>query len=130
MDEAAISAYIRDTFAGVETVSEEGRTTFFRGPARGSPLAILVNRDSQTDRVSNLDRDGVFRLDFAVGEDSYRELIDEDSTNIYSGFNRIMPHPRPERAGWVCVVKPREETFCDTIAPLLAEAFASRTDAP
>ena len=92
MDEASITRYIADAFAGVDVVvaSREagspevawGDTFFIYDPDRDLepkhrfPFATIVTKDyGDFDRASNLNRPGVFRLNIGVSKDTYRSLF-------------------------------------------------------
>lgn len=129
IDEKFITKYITETFAGVETAETAG-DTFFIGDAEGQiPFATIVRSDNY-DQFSDLEREGVFRLNIGIGKETYRKLFgadrhdrDEDDAEHYdyTALDVIMPHPVYGRMRWVCVLNPTEETF-QTIKNLLAEA--------
>ena len=85
MDEASITRYIADTFAGVDVVVASCETgapevawgdTFFSydpdrdlEPKHRLPFATIVTKDyGDFDRASNLNRPGVFRLNIGVSK--------------------------------------------------------------
>ena len=75
MDEDALTQHIIDSFAGVETATAYGYTFFFYGRERKLPFATIASGDNEHDRVSNLDRAGVFRLNIGVRSETYRALF-------------------------------------------------------
>jgi len=134
MNEAAITKYITDTFAGVEVLvaSKEGgapeiawRDSFFYvGPDRKMPFATIVTKDyGDFDCASNLNRPGVFRLNIGVSKDKFRSLFDAvEAKHDFAALDRLMPHPVHGPQYWVCVLNPSAETF-EAVRPLLAEAY-------
>lgn len=133
MDATEVAAYICDTFPGVETTEAYGYTFFFYGSERMLPFATLAHADSEHDRVSNLDRDGAYRLNIGVSRETYRALLGDDKPRLGSAGSiegdhdftlrdRILPHPHYAPQSWVCVVSPGEETF-ETVRGLLREAY-------
>jgi hypothetical protein len=62
MNESSVGDYITKTFPGVETTTAFGYTFFFYRSERKLPFATLISSDQDYDRLSNLDRPGVFRL--------------------------------------------------------------------
>src|SRR5919108_1666592 len=101
MDEASITRYITDTFAGVDVVHPEasgapeiawGDTFFIYDPDRNLepkhrfPFATIVTKDyGDFDRASNLDRPGVFRLNVGVRKETYRSLFGPQPANPPAG---------------------------------------------
>ncbi len=75
MTEAEIAQYIFDTFPGVETAENLGYTFFFYGADHNLPFATLATADNDYDRVSNLNRPGVFRLNIGVGKQTFQSLF-------------------------------------------------------
>jgi hypothetical protein len=150
MDEASITRYVADTFAGVDVVvaSREigspeiawGDTFFIYDPDRDHPpdrrfpFATIVTKDyGDFDRASNLDRPGVFRLNIGVGKETYRSLFGPqpsppgaagvvDTGHDFAALDRVMPHPVYAPQSWICVLNPGAETF-RAVQPLLAEAY-------
>jgi hypothetical protein len=150
MDEAAITRYITDTFAGVDVVvaSQEGGApeiawgdTFFGydpernlEPKHRFPFATIVTKDyGEFDRASNLNRPGVFRLNIGVSKDTYRSLFGPppsspgaagvvDTGHDFTVLDQLLPHPVYAPQSWVCVLNPSEVTF-QAVRPLLAEAY-------
>jgi hypothetical protein len=133
MDEASITQYITDTFAGVEMATALGYTFFFYGPDRKLPFATLATQDNDYDRASHLDRPGVFRLNIGVERDTYRSLFGPqpsapgaagvvDTGHDFTVLDRLLPHPVYAPQSWVCVLNPSAETF-QTVRPLLTEAY-------
>ena len=126
MDETSIAQYIADTFAGVETGHNFGYTFFFYGPDHMLPFATIAAADYDYDRVSQLDRPGVFRLNIGVSKQTFQALLGTDRVDIsgydFTVLDKIMPHPDYAPQSWVCVLNPSAETF-QTVRSLLAEAY-------
>lgn len=139
MDEAAIRDYIARTFAGVdvEIASREGGApeiawgdTFFiydpehkfEGPRR-FPFATIVTKDyGDFDNASNLDREGVYRLNIGVSKKTYESLFPDNGEHDFTALDTLIPHPVYGRNHWVSVLNPTEATF-ESLMPLLAEAY-------
>jgi hypothetical protein len=150
MDQASITRYISETFAGVDVVvaapgdgSPEiawGDSFFIYDPdrqlppAHRFPFATIVIKDyGDFDRASQLDRPGVFRLNIGVGKETYRALFGPQPAappaggvvatgHDFTTLDQLMPHPVYAQMSWVCVLNPTEATF-QTLRPLLAEAY-------
>lgn len=149
MDEASITQYITDTFAGVDVVKPEtsggpeiawGDTFFIYDPHRNLethrrfPFATIVTKDyGDFDRASNLNRPGVFRLNIGVSKETYRSLFGRqaappaaagmaDTGHDFTVLDQLLPHPVYAPQSWVCVLNPSAATFQE-IRPLLTEAY-------
>lgn len=133
MDASAVADYILQAFSGVETTEAYGYTFFFYGDERMLPFATLAHADNEQDRVSDLDRDGAYRLNVGVSRETYRALLGDDKPRLgpagviegdydFTPRDRILPHPHYAPQSWVCVVSPGAETF-QVVRGLLREAY-------
>lgn len=133
MDATAVIDYIHEAFPGVETTEAYSYTFFFYGSERMLPFATLATADNEHDRVSDLDRDGAYRLNIGVSRETYRSLLGDDKPRLgadgiidgdhdFTLRDRILPHPHYAPQSWVCVVSPGEETFA-AVRGLLREAY-------
>jgi hypothetical protein len=139
MDSGAVIRYISEEFDHVVAVEHEGDTFFAYEPSgrppegRWQPFATVVTGDRH-DRVSNLDREGAYRLNIGLTKATYTRLFGAPPTQrdgdwvLDTGFDyatedTVLPHPHYATQYWVCVVNPGEATF-ERVGPLLAEAHA------
>jgi hypothetical protein len=126
VDERRVADYIQNTFAGVETTDNFGYTFFFYGPDRMLPFATLATADYEYDRVSHLDRPGVFRLNIGVSRQTFQSLFGTDKVDVsaydFTALDKIMPHPEYAAQHFVCVLSPSDATLTKVQA-LLAEAY-------
>jgi hypothetical protein len=126
MDENGITDYIINTFAGVETATNLGYTFLFYGPDRMLPFTTIATADNEGDRVSNLDRPGVFRLNIGVSKPTFLALLGTGKVDIsaydFTALDTIMPHPDYAAQSWICVLNPSDTTF-HKLRPLLNEAY-------
>lgn len=150
MDQASITRYVADTLEGVDIVvgSREawspelawGDTFFIYNPDgqlppnKQFPFATIVTKDyGDFDHASNLNRDGVFRLNVGVSKETYRSLFGPQPASPPSGsavatghdftaLDVLMPHPVYASMSWVCVLNPSESTF-ERMHSLLNEAY-------
>jgi hypothetical protein len=127
VDAATTADYITTTFAGVETTEAMGYRFFFYRSERMLPFATMAEADNEHDRVSNLDRPGVFRLNVGVSRETFQSLFGAGKVDVgeydFAALDRIMPHPEYAAQHWVCVLSPSEATF-EQVRALLAEAYA------
>lgn len=126
MDESSITRYITDTFAQVEIEHSFGYTFFFYSTDHMRPFATLIGADTEYDRISNLDRPGVFRLNIGISKKTFQSLFGTDRIDIsrydYTALNTIMPHPDYAPQSFVCVLNPGGTTLLQ-VQQLLAEAY-------
>jgi hypothetical protein len=138
VDEAAITSYIQNNFAGVDVLvasSESGSpeiawgdSFFIYDPDRDLddahrfPFATIVTKDyGEFDNSSNLDRPGVFRLNIGVSKETYARLFPAGDDYDFTALDRLMPHPVYGTNHFVCILNPSESTF-ESIKPLVEEA--------
>ena len=139
MDQESIRRYVSTEFPGVDVqiaAAENGApemawgdTFFIYDPNRNLegtrrfPFATIVIKDyGDFDNASNLNREGVFRLNVGVSKRTYERLFPKEVDHDFTALDRLMPHPVYGRNHWVCVLNPSEATF-ETVKPLLDEAY-------
>jgi hypothetical protein len=134
VEQQEIIRYISQHFDGVDVVTGTegiavGDSFFIYDPQRNLddkhrfPFATIVTKDyGDFDDRSNLNRQGVFRLNVGVSRDTFKRLFpDPDATYDYAVLDMLLPHPVYSAQSWVCVLNPSNETF-RSIESLLAEA--------
>jgi len=98
---------------------------------RKMPFATVVcSNYPGFDTESQLDREGVFRLNIAVGRAAYERLLDHPPTvhaerhanYDYAAFDTLLPHPIYAEQGWVSILNPGPRT-ADQARRLLADAY-------
>jgi hypothetical protein len=126
MDETTIAQYITDTFEGVETTEALGYKFFFYREERKLPFATIASTGNEYEKISDLDRPGVFRLNIGVSRDTFQSLFGADKADVsaydFTALDKIMPHPDYAPQSWICVLNPSEETF-EKVRALLDEAY-------
>ena len=126
MNEASVFKYITETFAGVETAEDFGYTFFFYRSDHKRPFATLASSDNEYDRVSNLDRPGVFRLNLGVSKQTFQSLFGSEAVDVsrydFTRLDTMMPHPEYAAQHFICVLSPSEATF-QSLQPMIAEAY-------
>lgn len=105
-----------------------GDTFFFYDPlgdpeARKFPFATIVTSNYEGfDESSDLDRDGVFRLNVWVSRETIASLFTAGEVIDPTTLDRVMPHPVYAAQGWVSVLNPGEATG-DQALELLRESY-------
>jgi len=126
MDESSIANYITETFPGVETTTNFGYIFFFYKTDHMVPFATIASSDNEYERISNLDRPGVFRLNIGVSRETFQSLFGTAKVDVgshdFTALDVIMPHPDYSPQNFICVLSPSEATF-EKVRVLLAEAY-------
>jgi Family of unknown function (DUF6194) len=156
--EAEIIEYVTGLLGVVTvTASEEnaapdaawGDTFFFYDPERNTaenqrlPFATLVIHDyAGWDTESQLDRNGIFRVNIAIGRSGFERLLGyapaEHAAHHdefdYAASDVLLPHPIYASQGWVSILNPAERTsgqlrrLLDEAHNLAARRHAKRRD--
>ena len=101
---------------------------------KGIYILTIKEKDGDNDKASNVNRDGVFRVNVGIRKDTFIKMF----TNIpkrpaageivnmdydFTALDKIMPHPVYAWMSWVCVLTPSGETF-ERLKPLIYESYA------
>jgi len=126
MDEATIASYITGTFPNVETGENLGYTFFYYGADHMLPFATLAHTGNEYERISNLDRPGVFRLNLGVSRETFQSLFGTGKVDVsgydFTALDVLLPHPDYAAQSFICVLNPSDATF-EKLKPMLAEAY-------
>ncbi len=126
MNESETVEYITTIFPDVETSTDFGYIFFFYRSERQLPFATLIAADNEYDRISNLDRPGVFRLNIGISRETFQTLFGTAKVDVshydYTALDVIMPHPEYAPQNFICVLSPGEMTS-ERVQELLAEAY-------
>jgi Family of unknown function (DUF6194) len=140
LTESEIIEFVTGSLAGVDVVvaSEAngapevswGDTFFFYDPGgkvpadRRIPFATIVTNDYEGfDSQSDLNRQGVFRVNIWVSKETFQGLFGTSGTDVYdfSALDTPLPHPVYWAQSWVSVLNPGPVTS-DLTRSLLTEA--------
>lgn len=112
----AIEQYINEQQPNVTMLDSFGYRFFFYGPDQVLPFVTIAASDNEHDKVSNLNRDGVFRVNIGISKDTYNKLFADIKTEWdYTELNRFMPHPDYAAQHFICVLNPEEDQLVETI---------------
>lgn len=96
------------------------------------PFATIVTHDyAGWDTESQLDRDGIFRVNIAVGRSGFEQLLGHPPAQHeahhnefdYAATDVLIPHPTYAAQGWVSILNPAERTSTQ-VRQLLEDAHA------
>lgn len=112
----AIEQYITEQLPNVTTLDNFGYRFFFYGTDQVLPFVTIAASDNEHDKISDLDRDGVFRVNIGISKDTYNKLFADSKTEWdYTELNRFMPHPDYAAQHFICVLNPEEDRLSETI---------------
>ncbi len=121
---------------GVSPQSSWGETAYFYNPGnllkRGTYFATIKEKDGDNDKGSNLDRDGVWRLNFGVPKPVFQKLFGPPPARPAKGgviegpwdfelLDQLTPHPVYGWMSWMAINTPSPASF-ERCKPLLIEA--------
>lgn len=116
------------TLANVEQEENYGYTFFFIGDDHQHGFVTIADSDNEYDNVSNLARDGVFRINIGVSRKTFKNLFPdyESQTYDYSVLNTFLPHPDYAKQNFICILNPSGD-HVDSTKQYIREAHANAT---
>lgn len=122
LTQAEVEAFV----AGLENVQREeayGYVFFFVGDDHRLSFVTIANTDQDFDNVSNLNREGVFRINIGVSQETFKNLISVSSSDPidYTALNVFLPHPEYAAQHFICILSPSGENI-ETTKNLIVEA--------
>lgn len=132
-----ILQYCLKTLDGTVLTESWGEKGIFYNPngklKRGVYVLTVKEKDGENDKGSNLDREGVYRVNLGVRKNTFTEMFGTvpsrppkggivDMPYDFTETNKILPHPVYAWMSWICVLDPSEETF-EKLKPLIEEAY-------
>lgn len=125
-------------YSGTVITPAWGETTLFYNPQdklkRGTYFATVKEKDGANDRASELDRDGVYRLNIGASRDLFEEQFGTPPARPSKGchvqgpwdftaLDTLTPHPVYGWMSWVSILNPTKESFAACL-PLLDSAHS------
>jgi len=142
MDADELIEMLLDDYDGVVQTESWGERGLFYNPkdtlSRGVYFVTVKERDGENDVASDLDRDGVYRVNLGISEETYQSLFGEPPDRPAKGehvatghdftvLDEISPHPTYAWMRWVAVLNPSDETV-ERMRPLFDEAYDRAQD--
>ena len=124
MNQAEAEAFVTQ-LENVQREENFGYSFFFVGNDHMLSFVTIANSDNEWDNVSNLNRDGVFRINIGVSRETFKNLIAEPASEPvdYSTLDVFLPHPEYARQHFVCILNPSGENV-ETTKKLIVEAHS------
>lgn len=109
----------------VQRTENFGYAFFFVGDDHRLPFVTFAASDNPYDQVSNLSREGVFRINIGVSKETFNHLITSPALEgrDYSLLNTFLPHPDYAAQNFVCILNPAGSNIEKT-KTLIREAHA------
>lgn len=123
MNQDEIESYV----AGLPNVQHSenfGYGFYFYGDDHRLPFLTMANSDNDYDKVSDLSRDGVFRINLGVTKATFSRLLpNPDASDIdYTVLNTFLPHPDYAKQHFICILNPLGENIT-ILKSLISEAW-------
>jgi hypothetical protein len=124
MNQAEVEAFV-SSLKNVQQTENFGYTFFFIGDDQMVPFVTIAHTDNEYETVSNLNREGVFRINIGVSRKTFNDLVGEATYEPvdYSVLNTILPHPDYAKQNFICILNPADENVEKT-KQLITEAHA------
>lgn len=105
---------VEDFVSALENVQKSdayGYQFFFYSDDHRMPFLTIANSDNDYDKVSNLNREGVFRINLGVRKETFASLFPEnpggDSADVdFTALNTFLPHPDYAKQYFICILNP------------------------
>lgn len=124
MKQSEFVAFIEKLDA-VQQSENFGYVFFFVGNDHRLPFVTIADSDNEYDDVSNLNWEGVFRINIGISKATFDTLLaDSTSEHIdYSVLDIFLPHPDYAKQHFVCILNPSQDNV-ETTKKLIIEAHA------
>lgn len=137
MKSCEVIYYCLETFKDIVVLDSWGEIGVYYNPnnvlKRGVYILTVKEKDGQNDRASNLDRSGIYRVNFCVRKITFENLFGALPKRPHAGgvvdmefdftkTNVIIPHSVYGYMGWISILNPLKESF-ENIKPLIQESY-------
>ncbi|MDX1995557.1 MAG: DUF6194 family protein [bacterium] len=117
---------------GLDNVQQSesfGYQFFFVGDDHRLPFVTIADSDNEYDYVSNLDRDGVYRVNIGISKKTFESLLEDVNVEglDFSVLNVFLPHPDYWKQHFVCILNPSGAN-ADMTRTLIIEAHSIAAD--
>jgi hypothetical protein len=93
----------------VQRTEAYGYTFFFVGDDHLVPFVTLADSDNEHDDVSQLNREGVYRVNIGVSRATFQALVGGAGAVDYWALNVFLPHPHYAAQNFICILNPAGE---------------------
>lgn len=132
-----ILSYCLENLEGTVLVDSWGEKGIFYNPQnklkRGVYILTVKEKDGENDQSSNLNRDGIYRVNLGVRKSTFIKLFNKipnrpekgktvEMKYDFSSIDKIIPHPVYAWMSWICCLNPSEKTF-EELKPFITESY-------
>lgn len=111
-----IEQYIVEHLPNAQKAEHFDYTFFFYGSDHILPFVSIAKSDNEYDSVSNLNRDGIFRINIGVSRDTFNKLLfDSKKDWNFTELNCFMPHPHYAAQHFICILNPERDRLLETL---------------
>jgi hypothetical protein len=127
MNQAEVEAFV-EKLPNVQREENYGYIFYFVGDEHLLSFVTIAQSDNDYDKVSNLDREGVFRVNIGVSKETFAALFGDSlpETIDYSALDVFMPHPDYAQQHFICILSPSPEND-ERLKQYITEAHAVAT---
>jgi predicted DNA-binding protein (MmcQ/YjbR family) len=124
MNQAEVEAFVTK-LDNVQQEENFGYTFYFVGDDHRLPFVTIADSDNEYDSVSNLNREGVYRINIGVSKATFESLFaDPIPADIdYSALDVFLPHPHYAKQHFVCILNPSQKN-AEITKQLIVEAHS------
>jgi hypothetical protein len=110
MHQSEVEAFVT-SLENVQREENYGYVFFFVGDDHILSFVTIANSDNDYDNVSNLSREGVFRVNIGVKRETFNSLFANTNTEKldYTVLNTFLPHPEYAKQNFICILNPSGE---------------------
>jgi hypothetical protein len=110
MKQSDVEEFI-EKMKNVQREENFGYIFYFVGDDHMLSFVTIGQSDNEFDSVSNLNREGVFRINIGVSRATFQSLFANSSfeTIDYSALDVFLPHPHYAKQNFICILNPTEE---------------------
>ncbi len=132
-----VLGYCLNNLEGTILVESWGEKGIFYNPnhvlKRGVYVLTVKEKDGKNDRSSNLNRQGIYRVNFGLKRPTFQKLFGPAPARPAAGgvvempydftvINQLLPHPVYAWMGWASILNPSDSAF-NELKPLIQEAY-------
>lgn len=133
-----IISFCLSEFDGLVVDKNWGERGVFYNPDKRLPKGVYVltfkEKDGANDKASNVNREGVYRLNLGVSKNTFTEMFGVipkrplageivSTGHDFTALDQITPHPVYGWMSWIAVLNPSYDTFVK-LKPLIAEGVS------
>lgn len=95
----------------VQRTEDFGYAFFFVGKDHRLPFLTIADSDYEYDDVSNLSREGVFRINIGVSRETFDSLVGgrKPEDVDHTALDMFLPHPDYAKQNFICILSPSGE---------------------